>query len=650
MLYKVNNEDYKSIYNINDTKFNMVVKDYEYKDGYVSLILCNKECIVGNYYYDNVSDINYIKYGSNVLVEGILEVPSSNTIPNQFNYKKYLYTKDIYYVIKISKIKLISNEVNILYDIRNYINDRIDNIDKTGYMKAFILGVKDNIDSDQYSNYQTIGVTHLFALSGMHISVIVLILNRLLSKLGNIRYLFIDVILIFYGFILYYPASLKRTILFYVINSICKLFKLDISNIKVLLLVLFSLVIYNYKIIYDIGFIYSFITVLGILVSNEFVNGSNIKLSIVAFLFSLPISLYYFYSINIFSIIYNLFYIFIVSSVIYPLSLICFIIPKLYFIYSFLIGIMVYVTDLLSNIDIGIINMRFNIVEVILWYLMLYIFIKYNKKIMVLGLFSIIVIDILIPYLDSNYYVYYFDVGQGDSSLIISPYRKDIILIDTGGIYGRHVSDNYLNYIKSEGITRIDYMILSHGDFDHMGDASYVIDNIDVDNVIFNCGEFNELELDLIKILDNKKINYYSCIDELNIYDDKLYFINDNIYDNENDNSSVIYSSFYRKSLLFMGDAGRVVEKDIIDSYELNKIDILKVGHHGSNTSSDKEFIDEINPKYSIISVGRKNRYGHPKSDVLEILEDSKVYRTDMEGSVIFKINRNGMNIIANLS
>ncbi|MGN1337846.1 MAG: DNA internalization-related competence protein ComEC/Rec2 [Candidatus Coprovivens sp.] len=639
MLYKINNEDYESIYNINDTKFNMVIKDYEYKDGYVSLTLCNKECIVGNYYYDNVSDINYIKYGSNVLVEGILEVPSSNTIHNQFNYKNYLYNKDIYYVIKISKIKLISNEVNILYDIRNYINERIDSIDKTGYMKAFILGIKDNIDSNQYSNYQSIGVTHLFALSGMHISVIVLILNKLLSKLGNIRYLFIDVILIFYGFILYYPASLKRTILFYVINSICKLFKLDISNIKVLLLVLFSLVIYNYKIIYDIGFIYSFITVLGILLSNEFVNGSNIKLSIVAFLFSLPISLYYFYSINIFSIIYNLFYIFIVSSVIYPLSLICFIIPKLYFIYSFLIGIMVYVTDLLSNIDIGIINISFNIVEVILWYLMLYIFIKYNKKIMILGLFSIIFIDILIPYLDSNYYVYYFDVGQGDSSLIISPYRKDIILIDTGGIYGRNVSDNYLNYMKSEGIKRIDYMILSHGDFDHMGDASYVIDNIDVDNVIFNCGEFNELELDLIKILDNKKINYYSCIDELNIYDNKLYFINDNIYDNENDNSSVIYSSFYGRSLLFMGDAGRAVEKDIIDTYELNKIDILKAGHHGSNTSSDKEFIQYINPQYAIISVGSKNRYGHPKSEVLEILEDSEVYRTDMDGSVIFKIN-----------
>ena len=645
MLYKVNNEDYKSIYNINDTKFNMVIKDYEYKDGYVCLTLCNKECIVGNYYYDNVSNINYIKYGSNVLVEGILEVPSSNTIPNQFNYKKYLYNKDIYYVIKISKIKLISNEVNILYDIRNYINDRIDSIDKTGYMKAFILGIKDNIDSNQYSNYQSIGVTHLFALSGMHISVIVLILNKLLSKVGNIRYLFIDVILVFYGFILYYPASLKRTILFYVINSICKLFKLDISNIKVLLLVLFSLVIYNYKIIYDIGFIYSFITVLGILLSNEFVNGSNIKLSIVAFLFSLPISLYYFYSINIFSIIYNLFYIFIVSSVIYPLSLICFIIPKLYFIYIFLIGIMVYVTDLLSNIDIGIINMRFNIVEVILWYLMLYIFIKYNKKIMIVGLFSIIVIDILIPYLDSNYYVYYFDVGQGDSSLIISPYRKDIILIDTGGIYGRNVSDNYLNYMKSEGIKRIDYMILSHGDYDHMGEAINLVENFKVEKVIFNCGEYNDLEKELIKTLDKKNIKYYSCIKELNIDKNKLYFLQTKEYDNENDNSNVIYTELNGYKFMFMGDASTTTEKEIMSKYNLPDIDILKVGHHGSKTSSGKVFIDEINPKYSVISVGKNNRYGHPNKGVLDNLSNSKIYRTDEDGSIMFKIKNNKLEI-----
>ena len=229
--------------------------------------------------------------------------------------------------------------------------------------------------------------------------------------------------------------------------------------------------------------------------------------------------------------------------------------------------------------------------------------------------------------------------------MIISPYRKDIILIDTGGLYGRNVSDDIIDFMMSEGIKSIDYMILSHGDFDHMGDAINYINKMDVNNVIFNCGGFNELELDLIKLLDNKKIKYYECIDELNIYKNKLYFINSNDYDNENDNSSVIYTSIYDTKLLYMGDAGTVVEDDLIDKYNLQNVDILKVGHHGSNTSSSMKFIDNINPKFSIISVGRKNRYGHPKKEVLDILQSSKIYRTDVDGSIMFKIKNNKLQI-----
>jgi competence protein ComEC len=90
-----------------------------------------------------------------------------------------------------------------------------------------------------------------------------------------------------------------------------------------------------------------------------------------------------------------------------------------------------------------------------------------------------------------------------------------------------------------------------------------------------------------------------------------------------------------------MGDAGVEVEEDLIKKYNLQDIDVLKVGHHGSRTSSSKIFIDEINPKYSIISVGKNNRYGHPNDSVLDNLEDSKIYRTDQDGSVMFKIKNN---------
>jgi len=178
-----------------------------------------------------------------------------------------------------------------------------------------------------------------------------------------------------------------------------------------------------------------------------------------------------------------------------------------------------------------------------------------------------------------------------------------------------------------------------------MGEAINLVNNFKVDKVIFNCCDFNELEQDLIKALNKKKIPHYSCIKELNISDNKLYLLNNKDYGNENDNSSIIYTELNNHKFIFMGDAGVEVEEDLIEKYNLTDIDVLKVGHHGSKTSSSKSFIDEINPKYSIISVGKNNRYGHPNDGVLDNLEDSKIYRTDIDGSIMFKIKNNKLKI-----
>ena len=118
-----------------------------------------------------------------------------------------------------------------------------------------------------------------------------------------------------------------------------------------------------------------------------------------------------------------------------------------------------------------------------------------------------------------------------------------------------------------------------------------------------------------------------------------MHFLNNKIYDNENDNSLVLYFEILNKKILLMGDAGVNVEKNILEEYNIKNIDILKVGHHGSNTSSSQNFINKINPKYSIISVGRNNRYNHPNEEVIERLVNSKVYRTDKDGTVEIKIN-----------
>ena len=242
------------------------------------------------------------------------------------------------------------------------------------------------------------------------------------------------------------------------------------------------------------------------------------------------------------------------------------------------------------------------------------------------------------------------DVGQGDSILLHS--NNESVLIDTGGqlSYSKEetskiVATTTIPLLKSLGIRKLKYLILTHGDYDHMGETINLVNNFKVEKVIFNCGEFNELEKDLIKVLNKKKIKYYSCIKELNIDDNKLYFLNNKEYGNENDNSSVIYTELNGYKFMFMGDAGITTEKEVLNKYNLTDIDVLKVGHHGSRTSSSKEFINEIKPKYSVISVGNNNRYGHPNKEVLDNLSESKIYRTDEDGSIMFKIKNNKLKI-----
>ena len=121
--------------------------------------------------------------------------------------------------------------------------------------------------------------------------------------------------------------------------------------------------------------------------------------------------------------------------------------------------------------------------------------------------------------------------------------------------------------------------------------------------------------------------------------------MNNGDYDNENNNSNVIYTELNNYKLLLMGDASVEVEEDLIEKYNLQDIDILKVGHHGSKTSSSNEFINQVNPKYSIISVGKNNRYGHPNDEVLDNLKYSKIYRTDQNGSIMFKIKNDKLEI-----
>ena len=320
----------------------------------------------------------------------------------------------------------------------------------------------------------------------------------------------------------------------------------------------------------------------------------------------------------------------------------CFIIPKLSVILNIFTSILQFISLTIYKYKIGqIVFSKPSIIIVLIYYILIYLFV-YNKK--NIYLLIIIVSHKLYPLINSSFTVTYLDVGQGDSIFIKYPHNQGNILIDTGGIVNSDYQvaiNKTIPYLKSFGVTKLDYLILTHGDYDHMGDSNVLVNNFKVKNVVFNCGPINTLEKELNKLLKEKQIPSYYCINKISIKNNKLEFLNTKHYDNENDNSNVIYTNYNNYRFLFMGDAGLSKEKDILKKYNLESIDFLKVGHHGSNTSSSEEFITNIHPKYSLISVGKNNKYGHPKESVLEVLSNSKVYRTDLNGSIEIKISNN---------
>ena len=639
-----------SKYNINETNFEGIILDYKENKDYVTFTLKGKEKIKCNYFYKDKIKLN-INYGDKIKLKGVLKIPNNNTIPNLFDYKKYLKNNNIYYILNVNEIINIKKNNNIFYKIKNNINNRINKIDANGYLNTFILGNKNYIDSEIYDTYKINGIIHIFSISGMHISILSSIILYTLNKINKNKYNILIVIsfLIFYLILTNYQASIVRSIVFFTILQTIKLLNININTKDSLLLSISIILLIYPKFIYNIGFLYSsIISYTLIFYSNKFNKKYFINLLLISFislLISLPITINNNYTINLLSILINIIFVPLVSFILYPLSLLTFIFKFLYPIFNFFIKITQYLSNIIANIKIFIIPIpKLNYFYIFMYYIFVYFTLSKNKKYLI----CIIILIIFIKntyILDTNYYTYFLDVGQGDISLIKN--KDDTTIIDTGGILNStyKLSDNIIMFLNSIGINKINTLILTHGDYDHMGEAINLVENFKVEKVIFNCGEFNDLENELIKVLDKKQIQYYSCIKELNIDDNKLYFLNDKDYGNENDNSSVIYTELNNNKFLFMGDAGVEVEKNLIEKYNLKDIDILKVGHHGSKTSSSKEFINNINPKYSVISVGKNNRYGHPNKEVLNTLENSKIYRTDQNGSIMFKIKTNKLKI-----
>ena len=233
---------------------------------------------------------------------------------------------------------------------------------------------------------------------------------------------------------------------------------------------------------------------------------------------------------------------------------------------------------------------------------------------------------------ENNLHVYYIDVGQADSILIVN--KNQSALIDAGN---NDDGQDVVNFIKSKGITKLDYVIGTHPHEDHIGGLDDVINNIDADKIYLPKIQTNTKTYeDVLQAIQNKnqKIGSFNKGDKFTIGDANLEVMTDSILNKENLNlsSNIIRMEFKGTSFLFTGDAETENEKTI----EWTQTDILKVGHHGSTTSTSQSFLNQIKPKYAIISVGKDNDYGHPKEKILQRLEKigTEVFRTDECGTI----------------
>jgi len=643
-----------SCYFGNEKEFIGVVSLVEMESNKVNIRIRSKENLRGTYFLDDNEEILF-KIGDIVKINGSLNKANHNTVPNLFDYHDYLKSKGETWLLRIDSIEKIGESNNFLDIIKRWSYEKINSYQSSNYLKVFLLGDQTELSDNVIDSYRENGISHLFSISGMHLSFLSSILLVFISKIFNSKQLssmIVSIILLGYMFFVGCSASVVRAAIFLFLRSLFKLFKIKIDVIYIFYLMVSLVLFVKPGFILDIGFQYSSIICFFLLIS-KFNNSNYIvsifKVSLLSFFGSLPISLYNFYQTNFLGIIYNLLFVPYVSFIVFPLSFLTFLIPWLDSLFFLITNMMENISLSLANISLfKMIFMKPEFWWIFLYYIFIFVFIKFRKKLFLGVLLILVGLLYFYPYFSLYEEVLIIDVGQGDSILMVSSGKN--ILIDTGGKISKYssnsISDNSLiPLFKSKGIRKLDYLILTHGDYDHMGEAINLVENFKVEKVIFNCGEFNELEQELINVLDKKKINYYSCIKELNIDRNKLYFLQTKEYDNENDNSNVIYTELNGYKFMFMGDASNITEKEIIDKYNLPDIDVLKVGHHGSRTSSSKDFIDEINPKYSIISAGKNNRYGHPNKEVLDTLEKSKIYRTDQDGSVMFKIKNNNLKM-----
>lgn len=241
--------------------------------------------------------------------------------------------------------------------------------------------------------------------------------------------------------------------------------------------------------------------------------------------------------------------------------------------------------------------------------------------------------------------VHYLDVGQGDSTFIELA-NGQTMLIDAANEWN---ADDIIAYIKNEGYSKIDYVVATHPHSDHIGAMPDILNEFEIGNVYLpDTTHTLRVFEDMLDIMYEKGINTVKAEAGVTIFEDDFTGIEilspvSKDYDDLNDWSAAVKITYGKRTFLFMGDAGKIVENEIMQTGADVKADVLKCGHHGSSTSSGKRFLKEVSPEFAVISCGEDNYYGHPHDETLDILNSvgAKILRTDTDGTVIITTDGN---------
>lgn len=552
--------------------------------------------------------------------------------------------------------------------------------------EALLIGSREQMPSDTQNAYQTLGITHLFAISGLHVALVVLLIYELLIRLG-VRKETANWILIIslplYGFIAGGAPSVWRSVSVTEIVLVSVLWKKKLAIDDAFSISLICFIWLFPWIIFQLGFQLSYLAAFSLIYSSILLKHStsylvqSFVITAVCQLIVYPILIYHFYEISISSFLANLVFVPLFSFIVLPINLFFLFLTSISTSLSHLLFLLYEpIRTLLGNFIMYLGSLPYQ-----LWNPMkptlLFVFIAYMSVIIFFismerkqkRLFSIFLLLLpmitihIAPYLDSSTKITFLNVGQGDCIVIEMPYRKEVLMIDTGGLLrfeqeawkdtkeayeiGRQI---VVPFLKGKGITKIDTLILTHADADHMEGAEEILREVQVEEIHISPGSLDkEVMRDLRVEVEEQQIPIMEkrAGDQIDSKYFQLQYMSpfDSDYQGNNDSLVLSMRNNYFHGL-FIGDLEIQGELELVEKYPktLKEITLLKVGHHGSKTSSDESFLAWTNPKISIIMAGFDNRYGHPHPDVVERLKDLNIpfLQTGIDGAIEVEITKKG--------